>query len=101
MELTFKQGDTHNAIKSTITKDGEPIPLKDCKVFISVSGIVFEEECTVIDEGKGVVAYPASKLSGVDGWYNYEYIIKYKDGTKEIVPNQGYKKLRIYDRIKE
>lgn len=101
MELIFKQGDTHNAIKATITKNDNPVSLKDCRVFISVSDSVFEKECEIVDKDKGIVAFPVFDMANKSGWYNYEFIIEYQDGTKEIVPNDGYKKLRIHDRIKE
>lgn len=101
MDLMFKQSDTHNAIKATITKNGDPISLRDCRVLISVSDNVYEDECAILDADNGIVAYPVSKLSDVDGWYIYEFIIEYKDGTREVVPNNDFKKLRIHKRIKE
>jgi|SRR5690625_1372800 len=97
--LIIKQGDTHNAIQSQLTKNGDPIDLTDCEVFISVSDIVFEDKCVITDEDQGKVAYPLSNISDNAGFHNYEFIIKYKDGTKEIVPNSEFNKIRIVERI--
>lgn len=101
MVLTFKEHDTHNAIKSTLIKKGKPMDLTQCKVYITISDVVFEDECHIVSAADGVVAYPIGKISHQSGFLNYEYVLKYEDGTKEIVPNNGYEKLRIYRRIKE
>lgn len=101
MVQEYKQGDSHNALRSTLTKNGEPIDLTECKVFISVEDLSFEDDCIIVDAQNGVVAYPIGRVSHQPGFFAYEYVIKYKDGTEEIVPNKTYKKIRIRERIKE
>lgn len=101
MELIFKQGDTHNAIQSTLIKNDEPIDLTDCKVYITVSDVTFEDECFIVDAKNGKVAYPVGRISQEPKNNRYEYVIKYSDGTKEIVPYEGYKRIKFYERLKE
>lgn len=101
MVLRYKQGDTHNAIKSTLIKNGLPIDLTGCDVFISVSDKIHEERCMVVDENGGVVAFPVATITRESGYYSYEFLIKYSDGTQELVPNKLYKKMQITKNIKE
>lgn len=99
--IKIKQDDTKNVIYSQLLRDGVPINLTDCKVYISVSGIVYEDECTIIDAEEGTVVYPLARVSGSFGQYMYEYIVKYSDGTTEIVPNDKFEKIAVVKRLKE
>lgn len=96
--LTIKQGDTHNAIQETLLKNGAPINLTNCKVFITVFGIVENGECMLVDAEKGIVAYPVFNITNKSGFYSYDFTIEYPDGTKEFVPNDDNNKIRIFDR---
>jgi len=64
-----------------------------------VSGRVEKDECTILDAESGKVSYLISNISDKSGFYNYEFIVSYSDGTEEIIPNQSYKKVRIYNNL--
>lgn len=97
--MIIKQGDTHNAIQSQLIKDGLPINLDGCTVEILISNI--QDECIIVNAEQGRVAYPVSAISQKQGFYSYEFIIKYKDGTQETVPNNSYEKIRVFENLKE
>jgi len=54
-----------------------------------------------VNAEQGRVAYPVSVISQEQGIYSYEFIIKYKDGTQETVPNNSYEKIRVFENLKE
>lgn len=96
--LTIKRGDTRNAIHVQLTKNNKPIPLNDCRVILRTT--LLDGECKIIDAEQGKVAFPVGRLSKIAGYYNYEFIIEYSDGTKEAIPNEGYKKIRVHENLR-
>ncbi len=97
----IKEGDTRNAIRATLTKNGEVMDLTDCNVYISVSDKVYEDICNIEDAKNGKVFYPLSmKVSSSSGFYKYEFIVKYKDGREETFPNDKYLELRVMTEVK-
>lgn len=96
--LTIKQGDTHNALNEQLIKDGKPINLTDCQVYITVFGVIENGECTIVDAEDGRVVYPLSNLSHKSGYFRYDFEIRYADGTVEFVPNDSDNKIRVYKR---
>src|SRR5699024_12561233 len=71
----------------------------DLTVEILISNI--QDECIIVNAEQGRVAYPVSVISQEQGIYSYEFIIKYKDGTQETVPNNSYEKIRVFERSEE
>lgn len=100
MGLTYKQGDTHNAITSELTKNGKPLKLHGCQVFISVSNtLVKRSKCIILDEDLGIVTYLVGNIAKTNGFLKYEYTVEYPDRTEERFPNVGYESVRIYKSI--
>lgn len=96
--MTVKQGDTRNAIQSTLRKYGEAIDLTDCRVKLKMKN--FEAYMKMYDAGNGAVYYPLSELIiKHPGKYPFEIEVEYKDGRTETFPNEGYLYLNIEETI--
>lgn len=94
--LIVKQGDTKNAIYASLMKEGNPINLEGCKVYISISNGINKQECIIADAEKGEVYFPLEhRVTGKSGIYNYDFYVEYPDGRIEGFPNDRYLKLRI------
>lgn len=98
-KLEFKKGDTHNAIYAQLLRLGKALKLHNRRVYISFSDIIKEDQCQIVDEEQGMVAYPVENISHEAGKYYYEFTVVYEDGTREKVPNDQALEVKIYNSI--
>ena len=99
--MIVKQGDTRNAIHATLIKNGNPINLENCKVYISIGSLVCNAECMIVDSENGKIAFPLEGFTEKSGIFRYEFTIVYEDGRRETIPNDSYLKLKVESAIKE
>lgn len=99
--LTIKKGDTRNAIRATLKKNGEPVNLTGCTVLFYMDGKVNGGHAQVVDAEWGKVVYPL-EANAVDksGVFRAEFKVIHPDGRQETFPDNGYIKINIIDDLK-
>ncbi|KHE73150.1 BppU family phage baseplate upper protein [Halobacillus sp. BBL2006] len=98
--LRFRQGDTRDAIKAVLKKDGNPVNLTGKTVLFYMSNGV-EGYAEVIDAAAGVVMYPVEEsMTTEEGVFYAEFKVVHEDGRKSTYPNNGFIPIRVIKGVK-
>jgi len=93
--MKIKKGDTRNAIRATLKRNGQAVNLTDCHVrFLMSNGV---QGHAIVDRPlSGKCYYNIEKsISEKEGLFNFEFEVEYPDGRVETFPNDGYLRLKI------